>query len=167
MYSSFGYLFPCNLLLEREDNWWNTNFVNAFMAYNTNLLLLYFDTLWLWWEKRSPKKTKTQRKLRCRVSQFHKMQLHYCGRIWFRTIHQIDHWDCQNRDLLVCPIQVGAWMGNSCKTSILLHQNFCLLLCGYLSDHDLTFTSCCLGFHNLLCEFLRNDAQNFLRCWRI
>ena len=36
-----------------------------------------------------------------------------------------------------------------------------------MSDHDQTFTSCCLGSHNLQCEFSRIDAQNFLRCRQI
>ena len=33
-----------------------------------------------------------------------------------------------------------------------------------MSDHDITFTSYCLGSLNLLCEVSRSDAQKFLRC---
>ena len=36
-----------------------------------------------------------------------------------------------------------------------LNQSFSLLLCGYLSDHDQTFTSYYLGSLNLMCEVSR------------
>ena len=51
------------------------------------------------------------------------------------------------------------------RTRILLHQSFCLQLCGYMSDHDQTVTSYYLGSLNSLCEVSRTDVQNFLR-WR-
>ena len=44
---------------------------------------------------------------------------------------------------------------------------FVYKLCGYLSDHDQTFTSYCLGSLILLWEVSRMVAQNFLRYRRI
>ena len=49
---------------------------------------------------------------------------------------------------------------------ILLHQSFCLWLCGYLCAHNQSFKSYFIGFLNLLCEVFAwfSDAVVTLPC---